>query len=259
MKPIPTVVLSLAVGNWMACAEIPAGWSTNYAVVLSAAGSNQQPALVYFTASWCGPCKLMSRVTLTDPAVVQAISSVEHVAVDIDEQPDLASKHHIDAVPTFLLVSTPEVEVDRTTGFQITGDFLQWLTNGISGAKKAQARQTVDKTCLADVDQLLVSTETNSIDRAAAKLFALCDERDPAVIQGAADRLKILADRDPAALLDGLNDARLSTRIQVANALRYKIGDSFDVDPWSDAATREKRIRFFREEFAKTPNSKIAH
>jgi hypothetical protein len=33
-----------------------------------------------------------------------------------------------------------------------------------------------------------------------------------------------------------------ATRIQAANALHYKIGDAFDVDPWSDAATREKRI-----------------
>ena len=39
----------------------PTDWSTNYDATLAAAATNQQPALVYFTASWCGPCKLMTR------------------------------------------------------------------------------------------------------------------------------------------------------------------------------------------------------
>ena len=143
MKLFPAILLFIIVGDRTVCAEIPAGWSTNYAATLGAAGTGQQPALVYFTASWCGPCKLMSRTTLTDPSVVRAISGIEHVAVDIDDHPDLASKHRIEAVPTFIVLSTPEDEVGRTSGFQPPGDFLQWLTNGISGAKEAE----LDRLC----------------------------------------------------------------------------------------------------------------
>jgi thioredoxin-like negative regulator of GroEL len=259
MKSIPSILFLIFAGSLVVRAEIPAGWSTNYTATMSAAESTQQPALVYFTASWCGPCKLMSRMTLTDPAVLQTISGIEHVAIDIDEHPDLASKHNISAVPTFIMLSTAENEVERTTGFQAPDDFLQWITNSVSAARTAVVRQALSRKSLADVDQLLTSTETNSIHPAAVKLFDLCDERDTSVVQAAADRLKTIASRDAAALLDGLNDPRLATRIQVANVLHYKIGDVFDVDPWSDAATREKRILAWREKLTKPPDSKVSN
>jgi thioredoxin 1 len=234
-------------------AEIPAGWGTNYAETISAAESNQQPALIYFTANWCGPCKLMSRITLTEPMVVQAVSGIEHAAIDIDEHPDLAAKHHISAVPTFLMLSAAEVEAERATGFQATADFFQWLTNGISQARTVMVRQALARKNLDEVDQLLASTGTNSLPLAAAKLFDLGDERSATVAQAVASRLKIIANRYPTALLEGLNDSRLATRIQVANALRNKIGDAFDVDPWSDAAIRETKILAWRKALAKTP------
>ena len=255
MKSYTGILILIVLGSCHLRAEIPAGWNTNYAETISAAASAQQPALIYFTASWCGPCKLMSRITLTDPAIAQTIADLPHAAVDIDEHPDIASKHHVNAVPTFVLLSTAENETKRTTGFQATGDFLQWLTNSIAETKAAMVRQALAKKNLAEVDQLLAATETNSIQLAAMKLFALGDERETAVVQAAADRLKAIAMRHPAALLDGLNDPRLATRIQVANALQSKIGDEFDVDPWSDAASRQKSIIVWREKLTNVENS----
>ena len=209
MKPSIAILILIVVGCLAVRAEIPAGWSTNYADTLAAAESARQPVLVFFTASWCGPCKLMSRITLTDPMIAAAISNVNHVAVDIDEHPDLATKHHVAAVPTFIMLSTGDNEMDRATGFQPAGDFLQWLTNGISGAKEAVAQQAFAKKELAAVDLLLDSMATNSLHLAAMKLFDLCDLRDAVIIQAAADRLKTIANRDPAVLLDGLIDSRL--------------------------------------------------
>lgn len=259
MKSFSAILFLTVAGAWIVRAEIPDGWSTNYAAAMASADSAQQPALVFFTATWCGPCKLMSLTTLADPGVSRAISGIEHVAVDIDEHPDLAAKYGVTAVPTFILLSTSEDEAERITGFQASDDFLQWVTNGVSEAKADMVRQALARTNLAEVDRLLASTETNSIHEAAMELFDLCGERDTAVVQAAAARLKTMAGRDPSDLLDGLNDPRLAIRIQAANALRYKIGDAFDVDPWSDAVTREKRIPVWREQLAKTPGSKAAN
>lgn len=242
MKVFIVILILIVVFSLAGHAEIPVGWSTNYEGALAPAESAQQPVLVLFTASWCGPCKLMSRITLTDPTIVAAISNIDHVAVDIDDHPDLAAKNHITAVPTFVMVSPADVEMNRTTGFLPAGDFLQWLTNGISQANKAMARQVFAKEELTEVDQLIGSTGTNSLHLAAKKLFGLCDIRDAVIIQGAADSLKTIADRDPAVLLDGLADQHLATRIQIANTLRVRIGDEFDIDPWSDAASRQKKI-----------------
>ena len=259
MKSPSAILFVLGFAVWVTRAELPADWCTNYNATLAAAATNQRPALVYFTASWCGPCKLMTRITLTDPAVTQALSNVEHVAIDIDEHSDLASQHGISAVPTFIMFSATGDEVDRTTAFQPAGDFVQWLTNGISDAKAAAIRKTFSKQALADVDQLLVSTATNSTRQAELKLFDLCAVRDDAIVRAAASRLEKLAARDPISLLDGLDHPCLATRIAVANALRDAIGDSFDVDPWSDTVTREKTINIWRAKLAGLSGSGMHH
>ena len=150
-------------------------------------------------------------------------------------------------------------EVDRTTGFQAVGDFLEWLTNGMSEAKEAAIRQALSKQALAEVDQLLKATGTNSTHLVALKLFDLCVVRDSDIVQAAAARLKVLATRDPAALLDGLNNPRLAVRIQAANTLRLAVGDTFDVDPWGDNAVREKAINIWREKFAGASGSGNLH
>jgi thioredoxin-like negative regulator of GroEL len=231
-------------------AEVPAGWSTNFTAAVSAAGSNQEPVLVFFTASWCGPCRMMARTTLTNEAVVHALSTVTHVALDIDEHPDLAQQHDVRAVPTFAILANGGGEVDRTTGYQSPAEFLDWLTNGVSEARENAAQLVRLHEQLATADQLLTGTNADSTLRAATELFELCAERDSATSQAAISRLKSLGARDPRLLLDGLRDRRLAVRIQVANILRERLGDGFDVDPWSDAASCKKAIETWRKKLS---------
>jgi len=250
MKLIPTLFLIVAAGSLGARADLPADWSTNYNETFASAASAQKPVLVYFTASWCGPCKMMTRATLADPSVVQALANIEHVAVDIDEHPDLASQHGVQAVPTLVMVSAVGSETDRSTGFLPVDEFLRWLTNGLSVAQAATERQMLAKKELGEVDQLLDAMDSNSNRVAATNLFDLCSTRDPAVLPTATLYLKTLSMRDPALVLEGLNDPRLATRIQVANALHGSLGDSFDVDPWSPSTNRQQSILKWRAKLA---------
>jgi hypothetical protein len=70
------------------------------------------------------------------------------------------------------------------------------------------------------------------------------------MLRQAAERLTVLASRQPATLLDGLGDPRLSVRIQVANALRVRLGEKFNVDPWGEAAARAEAIQEWRTQLA---------
>jgi thioredoxin 1 len=245
MKHLHLILILLIVNAGVARAELPAGWSTNLTAALTDAGSNQQPLLVWFTASWCGPCQL-GRTTLTNEAVVQVLSTISHVALDLDEHRDLAERHNVEAVPTFALLSTGGDEVERTTGYQPPDEFLQWLTNSISEAKETAARQSRCQEQLAAADQLLSGTNAGSARQAAVELFGLCAERNRAISQAAVARLRVLAVREPALLLDGLKDPRLAVRIQVANMLRDRLGDGFDVDPWNNAASSGPAIEKWR-------------
>ncbi|CAH1775213.1 unnamed protein product [Owenia fusiformis] len=61
---------------------------------------NDKPVLVDFTASWCGPCKILG--PRLETIVAGYKGRVELAKVDIDEHQDLAIKFGISSVPTVI-------------------------------------------------------------------------------------------------------------------------------------------------------------
>ncbi|XP_010531799.1 PREDICTED: thioredoxin H2 [Tarenaya hassleriana] len=68
--------------------------------------------VIDFTASWCGPCKMMSPVF---SGLAEKFTDVEFAKVDVDEVPDVAREFGVQAMPTFVLVKRGK-EVDRIIG-----------------------------------------------------------------------------------------------------------------------------------------------
>lgn len=67
--------------------------------------------ILYFTAAWCGPCKMFK------PVVQQVSSELEVgiVYVDVDRQKDMAMKYGVSSVPTILVENDGNV-VYRNSG-----------------------------------------------------------------------------------------------------------------------------------------------
>lgn len=73
------------------------------------------PVLVDFTAAWCGPCKTL------DPIVKQLAKEwagrLKVVALDVDENPDVAAQYQVLGLPTLMLFVNGEVS-ERVSGYQ---------------------------------------------------------------------------------------------------------------------------------------------
>jgi thioredoxin-like negative regulator of GroEL len=194
----------------------------------------------------------MARTTLTNRAVAQALANLSHVAIDIDQHSELAEQRGVRAVPTFQMLSPVGDEIASTTGYQEPAIFLQWLTNGVRQATAAAVHQQHCEQQLTAADQLLRGNETEAREKAVAELLDLCDERTISIQEAASTRLAALARSNPARLLAGLGHPRLAVRIRAANLLSVRLGDTFDIDPWDSAESRQKAIARWREKLSST-------
>lgn len=251
MKFSSPITLALMLGIRIGTAAVPTGWSTNLDIALGTAKTNQQPVLVYFTASWCGPCKLMTRTTLTNETVLLTLKSISHVALDIDEYPDEAKQYNVQAVPTFMILSPSGDEATRAAGYSEAEAFVQFVTNGVSQTEELVLRQKRLEDKLNAADKLALDANPIVGQKAANDFFELCAQREDSIRKAASAGLKKLAEHNPALLLDGLNHPQLAARIEVAGLLRAQLGEAFDIDPWSDASTRQNGVAAWREKLAK--------
>lgn len=72
-------------------------------------------ALVDFSATWCGPCRMLEPVL--EELSEEMAGKVDFYNADSDENMDLAMAYRIASIPALLLLKNGE-EVARTVGFQ---------------------------------------------------------------------------------------------------------------------------------------------
>ncbi|MBA2614952.1 MAG: thioredoxin [Actinobacteria bacterium] len=63
--------------------------------------ASEKPVIVDFWADWCGPCHMVAPVL--DEIVAERSDEVRLVKVNIDEEPELASRFGVMSIPTILL------------------------------------------------------------------------------------------------------------------------------------------------------------
>jgi thiol-disulfide isomerase/thioredoxin len=78
--------------------------------------------ILYFTATWCGPCKLLK------PKIQAMQSQLPITILDVDTNADAVGKYSIRNVPT-IIVTRSGNEVGRLIGNNITQERIVELFN----------------------------------------------------------------------------------------------------------------------------------
>lgn len=79
---------------------------------LNAASRASRLAILYFTATWCGPCRFISPLFTS---LAAKYTKVVFLKVDIDEARDVAARWNVSSVPTFFFIRDGK-EVDKLIG-----------------------------------------------------------------------------------------------------------------------------------------------
>lgn len=85
---------------------------------------NKETQIVIMSASWCGPCKTLSKTVDKIKTEHSELADKIH-KVDVDDNPELVDAYNIFSVPTVLYIH--EGVIDITTGIQSEEKLLSFF------------------------------------------------------------------------------------------------------------------------------------
>ena len=85
---------------------------------------NAKVAVVDFSATWCGPCKMLAPIM--EELSEELAGQVEFYNADTDENMDLALANKVTSIPALFLLRDGQI-VDRMIGFQSKQALKNWI------------------------------------------------------------------------------------------------------------------------------------
>ena len=85
--------------------------------------NSEMPVLLDFWASWCGPCRMVSRIV---DEIAAERGDIKVGKVNVDEQPELAGQFGVMSIPTLVVMKRGKV-VNQMVGARPKAQILAML------------------------------------------------------------------------------------------------------------------------------------
>ncbi len=85
---------------------------------------NSAAAVVDFSATWCGPCRMMAPVL--EELSEQMAGKVEFYNVEVGEEPSLAARFGVSSIPCLVLLKNGKA-ADQSVGFRPGPQIKAWI------------------------------------------------------------------------------------------------------------------------------------
>lgn len=85
--------------------------------------NSDKPVMIDFWASWCGPCRMIAPIV---EEIAEERQDIKVAKINVDEEPELASKFGVMSIPTIVVMQDGEV-VNQAVGVRPKAQLLQLL------------------------------------------------------------------------------------------------------------------------------------
>lgn len=116
----------------------------------SIAKEEQKIVLIDFFTTWCGPCKKLDSTTWKDPEVIAWMTkNCIALKLDAEQNTELASRFHVGAYPTIVLLKSDGTVIDSLVGYREPKAFLTDAADALAGrsslSRAAEAAKAGEK------------------------------------------------------------------------------------------------------------------
>jgi len=90
---------------------------------------SSEPVFVDFFAEWCGPCKAMAPAL--EAVAAELKGKVKFAKLDVDQNPEVTQKFHIQAMPTLMIFKDGKKVAERVGALTQKKQLQDWVTGSI--------------------------------------------------------------------------------------------------------------------------------